>query len=87
VHRLISRKLTAIGDFADFQGASEAPISESYGSSESDCRRIGHVSLQLSQVSMELGTAYLVLLNAHHLLGLQSEGNRGKLSIFIENIL
>jgi hypothetical protein len=29
VHRLISGRHAAVGDFADFQGASEAPISES----------------------------------------------------------
>jgi hypothetical protein len=34
VHRLISVRHTAVGDLAEFQGASEAPISESYGSSE-----------------------------------------------------
>ena len=34
MHHLISGRHTAVGNFADFQGASEAPISESYMSSE-----------------------------------------------------
>ena len=47
VYRLAYNGDVAAGQLAVFQGASEVPISDPYGPSESGGRRIGYVSIEI----------------------------------------